>query len=62
MLERYMGPIEHDVKNNVQDVKEKEVIDLEAIDLDAELGLKKTEQQEQEEKGEPEPATVPPEQ
>ena len=62
LLERYMGPIEHEVKNNVQDVKEKEVIDLEAIDLDAELGLKKTEQQEQEEKGEPEPATVPPEQ
>jgi hypothetical protein len=41
LLERYMGPVEQAVKADVQDVKESDVIDLETIDLDAELGLNK---------------------
>ena len=58
LLERYMGPVEHSIKANVEDVKEKEVLDLETLDLDAELGLKKPEQ-EQEEQGESEPPADP---
>jgi hypothetical protein len=41
LLERYMGPVEQVIKNDVQDVEVNEVIDLENIDLDAELGLNK---------------------
>ena len=54
LLERYMGPVEQAVKNDIQDVEVSEVIDLETIDLDAELGLKK------EETGEPEPPASTP--
>ena len=54
LLERYMGPVEQAVKNDIQDVEVSEVIDLENIDLDAELGLKK------EETGEPEPPASTP--
>jgi hypothetical protein len=49
-----MGPVEQAVKNDIQDVEVSEVIDLENIDLDAELGLKK------EETGEPEPPASTP--
>ena len=46
-----MGPVEQSVKADIQDVEVKEVIDLEAIDLDAELGLNKGEDREPEPSG-----------
>lgn len=63
LLERYMGPIEHSVKDNVEDVKESDdvdaakndVINLDEIDLDDELGLKKEEPVESEPPAEPAP-------
>lgn len=48
LLERYMGPVEQSIKNNVEDVKESNSIDLELLDLDAELGLNKQEVKEEE--------------
>lgn len=59
LLERYIGPIEGEVKEKVEDVKEKDPIKLDEINLDEELGLNKKEQEQaKEEAGVSEPSAA----